>query len=538
MSYVVLALKWRPKTFADIVGQRHVVQILTSALQKGRLAHAYLLAGPRGVGKTSTARILSKALNCSSGPTVAPCGTCSFCREITDGRSLDVIEIDGASNTGVDEIRQLRESVKFAPSAARFKIYIIDEVHMLSTGAFNALLKTLEEPPGYVKFVFATTHPERIPTTVLSRCQRLDFRRIAAKEIVAQLRTIITAEKAAIDEAVLFAIAKTSDGSLRDAETMLDELLSFSSGKLTRDEVTSLLGLIEQEALFAIADAVARKDAAAALGCLNTLIEQGKDTGVLLAALIEHYRNLMVAKIAGRDPQLLDVPEETAERLVSQAGGFSLEEIVIGFNALVNAKELSRRLDSIRIPLEIALVKLTQPKGVSQHKEAVSSSGTSQGGPSAAGERQEKKVQQQLPQSDAPPQGYHKAALQSHETAEEPAASAISLDDVKEAWPRLIETIGKIKMSVSTYLNEGLPVAIQRNVLTVIFPKDYSLHKESLEEKGNRSLVEKILGEVFPAARLRIAFMLSAEPSSRKKEENPMIKTALEMFGGRLLSSE
>ncbi len=276
MSYVVFALKWRPQDFNTIVGQEHIVTTLTNALQKNRLAHAYLFAGPRGVGKTSTARILAKAINCTEGPTPEPCGKCPSCVEITQGSSLDVIEIDGASNRGIDEIRALRESVKFSPTRSRYKVYIIDEVHQITPDGFNALLKTLEEPPDFVKFIFATTQPNKVMPTIISRCQRLDFRRISVMEIVGQLEKIVAAEKVEVEREALIAIAKASDGALRDAESILDELVSFTKGKVNLAEVVSVLGLVEQEMLFAVTEKIITKDARGALEILDRIIGEEK----------------------------------------------------------------------------------------------------------------------------------------------------------------------------------------------------------------------------------------------------------------------
>jgi len=338
MPYTVFALKWRPQNFDEIIGQNHIVLTLKSALQKGRLAHAYLFSGPRGVGKTSTARILAKALNCKNGPTTEPCGKCASCLEIAQSRSLDVIEIDGASNTGVDDVRALRENVKFSPTTGKFKIYIIDEVHMLSTAAFNALLKTLEEPPEFVKFIFATTHPDKIPSTVLSRCQRLDFRRVTIMEIVKQLEKITEAENIKVDKEVLFTIAKASDGALRDAESILDQLAVFSKAAISLKDVLSVLGLVEQEMLFEITEKIIHKDSLGALKLLNDLIDQGKDIAIFLNNLIEHFRNLMVAKITKADQKLIDLPQETCDKLLKQSQAFSLEELFITFNTLVNTQ--------------------------------------------------------------------------------------------------------------------------------------------------------------------------------------------------------
>ena len=339
MSYTVLALKWRPKDFNEIVGQSQAVHTLENALETNRLAHAYLFSGPRGVGKTSAARILAKALNCKEGPTPHPCQKCPACLSIAQGNNFDVIEIDGASNRQIDDIRTLRENVKFAPTNGKYKVYIIDEVHMLTTEAFNALLKTLEEPPEFVKFIFATTNAQKVPPTILSRCQRLDFRRISVIEIMAQLEKITKSENLNVEQDVLFAIAKASHGSLRNAESVLDQLLAFSKGKLSLPDVISVLGLVEQDALFKITDTIIEKDAKGALGFFNSVIEQGKDSNVFLTSMVEHFRNLMVAKVSSADSKLVDLPQEVCERLLAQAQHFTLEEIFIAFNILMNAQE-------------------------------------------------------------------------------------------------------------------------------------------------------------------------------------------------------
>jgi DNA polymerase-3 subunit gamma/tau len=520
MSYVVFALKWRPKNFDDIVGQAHIVNTLKSALQKDRLAHAYLFAGPRGVGKTSTARILAKALNCQKGPTLNPCGSCPACLEITQGNSLDVIEIDGASNTGVEEIRALRENVKFSPASGKFKIYIIDEVHMLSQGAFNALLKTLEEPPLFVKFIFATTHPEKIPATVISRCQRLDFRRISLMEIIAQLEKISRAENIDVDKDVLFAIAKSSDGSLRDAESILDQLVSFSRGKVSLRDIDSVFGLITQDVLFEITEKIIRKDSKGALTLLNSIIEEGKDIGVFLANLTEHFRNLMIAKVTQADPGLIDLPKDICERLLHQTKEMGLDEIFSAFNVLINTKEMSKRLESMRIPLEIALIKLTQDKKSSASNYPATKSG-SEVKPAAAKDKPENKTSSE---TDSPAE------------AQTGSMQNISIEEIKQSWPGLIEALSKVKMSLATYLNEGSPVKLENNILTVAFPRDYSLHKESLETKENRIILEKVFSESLHNVKLRLHFVLTQEPAAAKDEpENPLLKTALKMFGGRVI---
>ncbi len=532
MSYVVFALKWRPKNFDELVGQDHIVSTLKNAIQKNRLAHAYLFAGPRGVGKTSTARILAKALNCKDGPTASPCGRCPSCEQITKGQSLDVIEIDGASNRGIDEIRALRESVKFAPTQGKFKVYIIDEVHQITSEGFNALLKTLEEPPPFVKFIFATTHPHKVIPTILSRCQRLDFRRVTVMEIIGQLEKIVAAEKIKVDKDVLFAVAKASDGSLRDAESVLDQLISFSKDTVSLADITSMLGLVEQDTLFALTDTVIKKDPARALALLSGIIDEGKDLANFLSGLIEHFRNLMVAKVAQADSELIDLPKEMCERLLAQAGSLSLEEIFNAFNVLVNTQEMAKRLDSMRIPFEVSLVRLTQKKK----------------------EQQPAAPQPPPPQNYRPPQAPPKkdtfvkpapAATPPKPSQDKPRApqalkeeSPVSLDIVKESWQHFVSNLGSVKISIASYLNEGAPVQVEGNTLTVSFPKNCLLHKEALEGRENRSIIEKNISELFNTG-LRVNFILSDEVQKQESPAgNPFVRSALDMFKGRIIKEE
>ena len=526
MPYTVFALKWRPKDFDEIVGQKHIVATLKSAIQSNRLAHAYIFAGPRGVGKTSTARILAKALNCKEGPSANPCQKCYSCKEISDGRSLDVIEIDGASNRGIDEIRVLRENVKFSPVSGKYKVYIIDEVHMLTTEAFNALLKTLEEPPEFVKFIFATTQPHKVIPTILSRCQRFDFRRIPAMEIAAQLEKIAASENVKVDKDVLFAIAKSSDGSMRDAESVLDQLASFTKQKITLSDVISILGLVEQEALFEITEKIIQKDAKAVLALFNSLIDEGKDIGVFLSNLVEHFRNLMIAKVTKADMKLIDLPQDICEKLLSQSEAFTLEEIFGAFNILVNTQEMTKRLESLRIPLEINLIRLAHDKKgpVTRNYEE----------PKQAHAKEsfvKKETTQELPK---------KEPLKKEDDKPDPPDPAIkiSLENVKGAWENIINNLGRVKMSVATYLSEGEPIKLEKNILTVSFPKNYSLHKESLESKDNKAIIEKNVSEVLNAD-LRLNFILSTEEKQKDNSENhPFIKSALEMFNGRVIKEE
>lgn len=521
MPYIIFALKWRPQNFDEIAGQDTIVATLKNAIQKNRLAHAYLFSGPRGVGKTSTARILAKALNCKDGPTVSPCGKCPSCLEISKGRSLDVIEIDGASNRGIDEIRALRENVKFAPTQGKYKIYIIDEVHQITSEGFNALLKTLEEPPPFVKFFFATTHPHKIIPTILSRCQRLDFRRISVIEIIAQLERICQTEQIDIDKKVLFTIAKASDGSLRDAESILDQLISFAKEKISLEDIISILGMVKEDALFDIADKIINKDARGALELFNNIIDEGKDISNFLVNLIEHFRNLMIAKVTQADPRLIDLPKEICDKLLQQAQDFSLEEVFNAFNILVNAQELSKRLESLRIPLEISLIKLAHDKknskiNLSAPKKMLNTDSTPI----------EEKPCDDVVKKDDPDLGRE---IQTQYT---------SLDNIKNIWQNIIDNLSKVKMSVATYLNEGAPVNLEGNILIVSFPMNHSLHKESLERKENKAIIEKVISELSNN-NIKVNFTLSKEIAQKNGiTTDNFIDSALKTFNGRMVKEE
>ncbi len=371
MSYLVLARKWRPQTFDDVIGQEHVTRTLRNAIRSERVAHAFLFTGPRGVGKTTTARLLAKALNCEQGPTPDPCNTCSQCEEITNGSAIDVLEIDGASHTGVDNVRDLTEGVQYRPAKGRFRVVIIDEVHMLSNAAFNALLKTLEEPPAHVKFIFATTESHKILQTILSRCQRYDFKRIALRDLIQQLEHLTQAEGFECDEAGLALLAREADGSLRDAESLLDQVVAWSNGRVDEASVRDALGVADRQALFRVVEAILAEDPAQVLQLTGDLYQYGYDPRRLCHDLLQHFHDLVVAKVSSDVSVLADLPDHEVEIVRKQAALRSREDLQRLFASLLETEEAVRKSAYTQLVIEMALVKLASQPPVLPIQEAL-----------------------------------------------------------------------------------------------------------------------------------------------------------------------
>ncbi|MBL7069493.1 MAG: DNA polymerase III subunit gamma/tau [Candidatus Omnitrophica bacterium] len=562
MSYVVFARKYRPKDFDEIVGQDHITATLKNAIKQDRVAHAYLFSGPRGVGKTTTARILAKALNCEKGPTSSPCNKCISCQEISSSISMDVIEIDGASNRGIDEIRQLRENVKFSPVHGRYKMYIIDEVHMLTQEAFNALLKTLEEPPRHVKFVFATTLAQKVIATVSSRCQRFDFRRVSISDMVSKLKEITKKESIKADEETLFLIAKQAEGSLRDAESILDQLNTFTSGAIKKEDIARILGAVGEELLEDFAQVVVERDTKNALKFIDRLISEGKDLTFLALKLVGHFRNLMVAKLCANPEELIDLPPGSVEKLIDQAKKLSQEEIFYISNIISNAHESMKRNTSVRTIFEMAVIKAAkrasltslgeilnkiqdiekriENKTVERETACPKRSGKD---PINIPSKNETAVKEKTPPS--PP------IENRNEEAGEESIDDVEFSKIQELWPTLLRIVRTKKISIASYLLEGSPIAIEKGCLAIGFPENYSLHKETLEERTNKLIIEETLKEVFNRP-VRIKFItqearrkapqgdyssLSGEkkPIESKMPNEPLIESALEVFDGRII---
>lgn len=359
MSYLVLARKWRPQTFVDLIGQEHVSQTLGNAIQTGRVHHAFLFTGARGVGKTSAARIFAKALNCETGITAEPCNTCSSCLEIAEGNGTDVLEIDGASNTGVDDIRELRENIRYLPSHSRFKLFIIDEVHMLSINAFNALLKTLEEPPAHAKFIFATTEPHKIPITILSRCQRFDFKKIALPRVVARLREIVDAEKVEISDRALTMVARKGEGSMRDSLSTLDQVFAFCGDKVADDDVQGLLGLVDRRLLFDTFEALIQRDSRQLLEMVRRVDHLGYSFRQYSRDLVETCRSLVLCQILEEPLEFLDVTADELTDLKKLAGLSGFEDLQRIQGALLKLEAELAGSPLPRLTLEMTLLRLS-----------------------------------------------------------------------------------------------------------------------------------------------------------------------------------
>jgi DNA polymerase III subunit gamma/tau len=518
MSYQVIARKYRPQRFSDVVGQEHVTQTLANAVAQNRIAHAYLFCGPRGTGKTTIARIFAKCLNCTGGPKTDFADDDPRCLEITEGRSIDVLEIDGASNNGVEQVRELRETVKYAPASSKFKIYIIDEVHMLSTAAFSALLKTLEEPPAHVKFMFATTDPEKVLPTILSRCQRFDLRRIPSGLIVQQLRRIAELEQVRIDDTALLAIARGADGGMRDAESTLDQLISFCGGTIEESDVLSMFGLTAQAQILALSRAVLAGEIEPALRQVDELTRNGKDIGRLLSDLLSHFRNLLLYRVSRGDRSLLEVSEAEGASLAEQSGGTSAEVLSRILEVLSGYETRLRDAASRRILLEVALLKAMEARNavsvdrLLQRLQDLRSDGAAVptgGSPAAVPAPRSVSPRQPAPQSDlVDPPG---VAAAPSEPPSEVSPGALELEAL---WGRVVEAVGRVSPFARSYLLEAHPVSLTAHLLTIGFDPEFADHLELVDNAKNRTLIQTKLKELG-GGDAQVKFIRAEAPEGR-----------------------
>ncbi len=581
MSYQVIARKYRPQRFSDVVGQEHVTQTLSNAITQNRIAHAYLFVGPRGTGKTTIARIFAKCLNCTGGPKVDFSDDDPRCKEITEGRSIDVLEIDGASNNGVEQVRELRETVKYAPASSKFKIYIIDEVHMLSTAAFNALLKTLEEPPAHVKFMFATTEPEKVLPTILSRCQRFDLRRIPAALITKHLTHIAGLEKVKIDGPALDAIARGAEGGMRDAESTLDQLISFCGDKIEEPDVLSMFGLTARSQILELAHALLAGEAERALRELNELAKHGKDLGRLVSDLLGHFRNLLIYQVSRGDLKLLEVSEAEAASLAGQSASVSADALTRVMEVLSDCEMRLRDAASKKILIEVALLKAIEARqavsldSVLQQLQNLRSGGGSAGTPAPAA-RPAPAAKPQPPSYSPPTETAAIAAPPAmKETAPAPVVPEGSAE-LSQLWSRLVEAVGRASPFARTYLLEAHPVSFTKNLFTIGFDPEFEDHISLVDNPRNHTMLQTKLSELghagaqlkfikaerpadwvqppvaapakpdaaSPSGAMKSSPAGTAAPAAREKpvafskddfKNDPLIQKALEVFKGQIV---
>ena len=520
--------KYRPQDFDDVVGQEAVVRTLRNAIELGQLRQAYLFAGPRGTGKTSMARILAKALNCAAGPTATPDKVCNACVSIANGTSLDVVEMDAASQRGIDDIREIRERVILQPAEGRYKVYILDEAHQLTDAAWNALLKLIEEPPPHLVFVFCTTDLAKVLPTVRSRCQTFVFARPRLPELVRVLRRIADAEQIEVPDAALALIARGGRGSFRDAVSTLDQLASATGNQIDVQSVLQLLGAVEEDALFRLCDAIVDRDTAGALTFLEELAEQGQDLGRLVTDLLEHLRHLLLVQHMGHVPDSLPVTDETRERLREQANQLPAPTVLRLCDLLAVAVEDSRQGADPRLPLELALVKVTSP-GSDLSRESLA----------FRVDQLEQRLTGTTAAAPAPPPAPTAAvtpadpAPVAQEAAPEPAPAAggegppLELDQLQDAWQRtVLPAVQSRSIPVASLLAEARPAALEGETLTLEFPATADFHRRQAEESKNVTVIREVLYEVT-GHRLGLTLALGDEVEPESDEDEQLTEDAL-----------
>lgn len=513
--------KYRPRSFSEVIGQEHVTRTLQNALATGRVVHAYLFSGPRGTGKTSTARILAKAVNCLAEEGEKPCNDCFICRSVDEGRLLDLIEIDAASHTGVDDIRDLREKIHFAPSDARYKFYIIDEAHMLSTSAFNALLKTLEEPPAHAYFVLATTAPHKIPATILSRCQRFDFRPIPMKKIISRLEWIAEQEGLEVEREALELIARQATGSMRDADSLLDQVASYGD-KITLLQVQTILGTTSSQAVADLVATLATREVSRGLALINETIADGADPKQFGQEIIEYLRGVLLIKVANQNPP--DVTPEMAQEMALRAKQFSLAGLLTTIR-LFSRATLDKAAFPPHLSLELAFVEATLPEKMPKADETRTKS--------RPGPQHTKAKEGQETAPSSPAEAEIDKTLPSSETKDPQA-----LERIENLWEGLLTQIKKRNMHVEALLKSCQPMAVEEDVVVLGFY--YPFHKGRIEEPRYKGLVEEVLGQAMGQP-YHIECVLLADRERRREppkkrdlkavKEDPLIKAALEMGG-------
>lgn len=540
MTYTALYREMRPKTFKDVVGQEHITTTLKNQIEFNRISHAYLLCGTRGTGKTTTAKVMAKALNCLNSQNGEPCNECKMCKKINEGLAIDVVELDAASNNGIDKIRDIIDDSKYPPQEARYKVYIMDEVHMLSIGAVNAFLKTLEEPPKNIVFILATTDPQKLPITILSRCQRFDFRRINSKDIGGQLRYIVDKKGVLADDKSLELIARTSDGAMRDALSILDQAIAMGDGAVSYEQVISMLGLVTNDNLFNITSSIIERNIEDGMNTIEDIVTAGKDVYFFIKELIGHFRNLLMIKVTNNPEDVLDMSLDNIQLVKEQGARIRVEEIMRDIRILQEAEANAKLSKEARLYLELALIKMCKIEYDTSNEVILARINKLEEGLRSGAVKVEVSKKQDNAPSGSSLQEANKSKLPPNKEASIKQQiqinkdSKITIDDVKRSWKDILESCKSRRvMIVFASLMTGKPISCSDGVLTIQFEEEYSQSKERLEVPTNYKLTNEIISEVL-GERLSVKFVIKSTSKDYKDPEE-VLRNTIGEFGLEVL---